>query len=683
MISITFGNDEVFELDTNNLPQGAAFHDLVELLDESNVSTRQQHVVAMEYYKQGLVHEFVEMLESLIKSSSFNETDQNLTVALLNAYLIKNNRTPTFQGSLEINNLLKGVVALKQHNHDDASRLFKTCRFSLGVEIVEFLANKKFGFKNGVLKFLSAYRDGRSSEASTGTEMNRYVRYRIDSEYRKQIDITDDQIDACNEGVSSDKSNFLGNPDVLLTIAEECATSDGERALKILGMIPENASTLFLRGKIEHMQKNYEAALEYYQRSGTLLATYARSRIEQNKVEELKFKTRESTNFHVYLAKKLNVGTKIECEVYDVFRAKETPSVYSYRRLINNAYVSLFSVLNNLAFYVWLEMERFKILTPDFRSLKKEEGDTGGKDDRSLHEGSSVGNVDAHEKMYDQILGTDDDVSKLRKIRSLREMCLDFVTYDARIEQQKKMLARLLEITLKHAPEKYKETVRENIKTLDNDALEQALAHNDVDKVKETQDLGLLGYLHLINKSFDTAKKILKDDDVALGFIYMEYFTKDKNEKFLEKSLGFFKKSSSVYAINGIALAFIHRGMFAEAKSILKKLVLELPFANINLGNLYILESQYAKAIACLRRVPLSKYTFRVLRLLALIEEDKKLMGDLLSFVKDHELESRLRRATKIERELGGASSSRDTKKRASQESGDAPNKASKTDDQH
>lgn len=154
--------------------------------------------------------------------------------------------------------------------------------------------------------------------------------------------------------------------------------------------------------------------------------------------------------------------------------------------------------------------------------------------------------------------------------------------------------------------------------------------------------MDLIGHFHLFGKSLDTAKKLLKGDDLALGFIYLEYYLREKNEKFVEKAVSFFQKSSSIYAINGIALGFIFRGMLKEARAVLEKLVTELPLANINLGNLYILESEYAKAILCYRKVPLSKYTFMILKSLSILEQDIQLMEDLLCIKEDQELKDKL-----------------------------------------
>lgn len=645
MISIAFGNDETFELDTKNLPRDSAFSALVELLDDYNVSPKQQRAIAMEYYKQGHEQEFVQLLENLVKNLVFNEDEQQKTETLLNSYWIKKGRRPQVGSSPDVNNMLKGVVSLRDGEIKKAAYFFQMCRFSLGLEILDFVENRKFVFQNETLSLLHEYRKGRSSEIRTGDKINKHVRYRIDSEYRKQVGITDHDVadwlaalggsepqSAASAGVNGEKACFFSSADVLLELADRYIGVDEKTALDILDKVPDNDDKFFLRGKVEHVKKNYERAAEYYKKSKLVLARYARCRIEQDKLVDLGFRTRESDNFQAYLCRKLNTGTKHECDVHDVFQAKDNPSVYTYRKLVGNPYVSPCGVMNNLAFYMWLEMERFQIMSKEFKPLQAPSAE--------YTEGSRVPDVQ----------GLADATAFARSIRSLKEKRLDFLSFGASMADQKERTLGILEMALKTTPCEYEDTIKYNIGVLSNKELYNALVQNNVEKIKETRDQILLGYLHLHNKSFDTARKLLKDDCLALGCIYIEYFLKEKSERLLDRAVGFFEKSSSIYAVNGMALALVFRGMLSEAKTVLKKLVQELPLANINLGNLYVLEGQYAKAIACFRKVPLSEYTFGVLKALSVVEGDRKLMGDLWCFRQDEEIEAELRRTeSKVE----------------------------------
>lgn len=664
MISIDLGNGETFELDKTNLPRGSEFNTLVEILEEYNVPARQQHSIAMLYYSQGLEQEFVEVLESLVESSVFNEKEQALTAALLNSYLIKNNQKPNFRGELEINNLLMGVVSLRQQDYRKAEYFFKRCKFSLGLQALAFLENKSFGFRNEALRTLSEYKRGKSSDISTGPELKDCVRYRVDRRYREEVSITeedverwlsgDECIEAGGDGLEGKcaedskrvrKKALLRNTDVMLAIAEDLLDKDWEKALRILTKVPDNGEKLFLRGKIEHLNGNYDDALVYYKKSTTALSKYNRDRIEQKELNNTGFRTDEAENFQAYLSSKLGAKPSTDCEVNDFLKAKNSPSIYSYRKLLRNRYVPSFVVLNNLAFYMWLELEKLDVLSKDFKLL-----DTKGLEPSKEEAGQKV-------QVQKSISGSKDrrnnnpivsrmsptpDAMDLRYVRSLREMKLDFVTFGDEIKQQRCHVTRILELALEQAPEEFKETIKQNIVLVNDRTLKVAFEQKNAEGVKDTEDMDLIGYFHLFNKSFDTAKKLLKNDSLALGFIYLEYYFKEKNEKFIEKAVSFFRKSSSIYAINGVALGLIHRGMLVEAKKVLKKLVAELPLANVNLGNLYILESQYKKAVLCYRKVALSNYTFMILKSLSILEHDLQLMKDLLRAKKDQELADRL-----------------------------------------
>ncbi|KAL0265596.1 UNVERIFIED_CONTAM: hypothetical protein PYX00_011309 [Menopon gallinae] len=639
MISIAFGDEETFELDTHNLPRDTAFSALTELLDDYNVSPKQQRMIAMEYYRQGLENEFVQLLESLIKNSVFNEEDQNTTAALLNSYWIKKGRRPQIGGGPDVNNLLKGIISLKEGEAKKAAYFFQMCKFSLGLEVLDFMENRRFVFGNRSLKLLHEYRRGKSSDARTNDETNKYVRYRIDSEYRKQVDITEQDVvhwlgassalgtdGAAPAEVAEEKRSFFGSIDVLLELAERYIGVDEKTALQVLDRIPDNDDKFFLMGKVEHLKKNYEGAVEHYKRSQLTLARYARCRIEQDRALDIDTRTQESDNFQAYLCRKLNTSIKHECDVHDVFLAKDSPSVYTYRKLAGNPYVSASAVMNNLAFYMWLEMERFQTVSREFKPL---------------HEPARVHPRDS---LMPEMHGTASANAAIRSIRSLKEKKMDFLNFEASMTDQKERMMSILCMALKAAPSEYEDAIKHNIDVLGNSDLRDALEQNNVEKIKETRDQNLLGYLHLFNKSLDMARRLLKDDNLALGCIYLEYFHKEKSMRLLDKAVGFFGKSSSVYAVNGMALALVLKGMHSEAKTVLKKLVQELPLANINLGNLYAVEAQYSKAIACFRKVPLSEYTFSVLKALSIIEGDRKLMGDLWCLRQDEELEATLRR---------------------------------------
>lgn len=639
MISIAFGDDEAFELDTKNLPRDAVFSALVELLDDYNVSPKQQRTIAMEYYKQDLEKEFVQLLENLAKNLVFNEDEQRRTETLLNSYWIKKGRRPQVGSSPDVNNMLKGVISLRDAETKKAAYFFQTCKFSLGLEILDFVENRKFVFRNETLGLLHEYRKGNSSDFRTGDKINKYLRYRIDSEYRRQVDITEQDVadwlaafgyseshGAVSASQKGEKAHFFNSVDVLMELADRYIGINEKTALDILAKVPDNDDKFFLRGKVEHLKKNYEKAAEYYKKSNLVLARYARCRIEQDKPMDIDFRTRESDNFQAYLCRKLNTSIKHECEVNDVFQAKDNPSVYSYRKLASNLYVSPCCVMNNLAFYMWIEMERFQIVSREFRPLLAP---------TSKHtKGSQI----------PEVLVLANASATIRSIRSLKEKKLDFLNFRASMADQKERALGILEMALRTTPCEYEDTIKYNIDVMSNRELFNALVQNDVEKIKETRDQSLLGYLHLFNKSFDTARKLLKDDCLALGCIYIEYFLKEKSERLLDRAVGFFEKSNSIYAVNGMALALIFKGMHSEAKTILKKLVQELPLANINLGNLYVLEGQYSKAIVCFRKVPLSEYTFGVLKVLSMVEGDRKLMGDLWCFRQDEEIEAELRK---------------------------------------
>lgn len=640
MISIAFGDDEVFELDTKNLPRDTAFGALLELLDDYDVSPKQQRTIAMEYYKQGLEREFVQLLENLIKNLVFNEDEQHRAEALLNSYWIKKGRRPQIGESPDVNNVLKGIVSLRDGDIKKAAYFFHMCKFTLGLEILDFVENRKFVFRNETLGLLHEYRKGKSSDFRTGNKTNKYVRYRIDSEYRKEVNITGQDIvdwlasldcpepqSATSASVKDKKACFFSSTDVLLELADRYIGINEKIALSILEKVPDNDDKFFLKGKVEHLKKNYEKAAEYYKKSRLVLARYARCRIEQDILIDFDFRTRESDNFQAYLCKKMNANIKYECDVHDVFQAKDNPSVYSYRKLARNPFVSACGVMNNLVFYMWLETERYQIMSKEFKPLQE------------------LFAEHTKDSQIPDMPGIYDASAAIRSIRSLREKKLDFLNFRASMADQKERMLSILEMALKTTPCEYEDTIKYNIDVLCNRELYNALVQNNVEKIKETRDPSLLGYLHLFNKSFDTARKILKDDCLALGCIYIEYFLKEKSERLLDRAAGFFEKSSSIYAVNGMALVLIFKGMHSEAKMVLKKLVQELPLANINLGNLYVLEGQYTKAVVCFRKVPLSEYTFGVLKALSAIEGDRKLMGDLWCIRQDEEIEAELRKA--------------------------------------
>ncbi|KCZ75238.1 hypothetical protein H311_03788, partial [Anncaliia algerae PRA109] len=382
-------------------------------------------------------------------------------------------------------------------------------------------------------------------------------------------------------------SKWFTNKDALLEMGNFFINEDIFQ--EIIEFMPDCDGKFFLQGKFYHLQNNFNEAMFYYKKSTLPEAFYNLARIKQESLFDLLCTTQESKNFYIYLSHKLNLPCNLAGELCDFYKALNNPSFFTMRKLIGNKYINQSTVFNNVACYLWLELEKYKVFSKDLIpfSLQKEEN--------------------TKEKI------------KKENILSLKEGSSDYLNLNAKFKLQKEKIFEIF--TLSKEMDKENENIIENNLNVIKSNSNYDLFINNKESEQFSDELMQINYLR-------ENKKELIDQSNKLIYYLANYKDKPK------EAIGTFKEINSVYAINGIGLCYLEKGYYDEAEAIFSKLCLELPYVNINLGNTYLLKKDYASSVNAFKKVPLCTYTFKMLIKLSLYLKNGEIIKEMIGPLK-------------------------------------------------
>lgn len=600
MLTINLGEFGIYEIDENNLPLNDALTDVLNSA-ESGSALSELIPLSMVYYNKSYKEEFIKILKFVIKHTNFAEDLQQNAQSLLNSYYLnervrnKSDKEISLKEDTFADQILKGVFFLVENDLESANKSFSECKFDLGLEMVYLLRGEKHEFRNKTLKLINEYLKGSDvTELEDYKFMNENVKFKTDPLFRAQSDIYNKTfVKDCLEGKR--KSRWMNNVDALLEMANQFISEDF--FYKILDFIPECNGKYFLQGKFFHLQGNFNDAIINYKKSNLPEAQYNLIRIKQDSSFELLCKNTETLNFYSFLANKLNLSDNFENEVNDFYKTIKNPSFFTLRKLINNRYVNQANVLNNISFYLWLELERYKVYTADFIPFN------------FPREKKEIKNITKE------------------SVLSIKEQNCDYLNLNNKLKNQKDLVYQIIKFS-KDLQTDHLNVIENNIDFLQNDSLYSSFIKNTEEK-DFTDELLQINYLR-------SGKNELIDKSNELIYYLANY----KNN--LTESLTYFKKRNSVYAKNGAGLCFIEKGQLNEAECIFQKLSLELPYANINLGNTLFLKKEYESALNSYKKVPLCSYTFKMILKLAQHLKNKEILEEIKSIIKKGNFEKEI-----------------------------------------
>ncbi|KMV66018.1 hypothetical protein M970_061180 [Encephalitozoon cuniculi EcunIII-L] len=599
IIEISGRGGEAIHLDSENLPLGSEFDELLGLLKDGKTPRSTQHKIAYGY--RGHPELAMKILEQLEGDDGGDHSTLLLLLACKLQAGLDGIDVVQRMGLLEspILDTLKGFVSLRKKSYDGALFLFGKARFSLGVQICNYyLGNISEAKKsdNGVLRGYCLLKDARRSDAL--------------SEVAKLFREADKKDLLFGLGLGEEYENGE-NPDVKMRVASELVEKeDYPRACEVMEGMEKSAEMLYLKGKMEHKRGNLEEAKKYYMESlgcdrDFFKSEYNLQRIVQDKMRDVDYRCSEFCDFKVYLQLKNKMkDVSLEgcsSEFRDLVSVvvgeglRRTDGLMrKYMRLVGNPWIENFVVMNNIGYSLCRHMRPFE---------KVEERAEGS--DRFL-----IGSIGIDREHQDSSDGID------------------------KVEEGKKYLVR----ALSECPEEYKEVIKYNLGYVTEDrgllmelSLKEAkllLSVGGEGISSIPNELELVGFYHMKRKEFKLAKKIFQKLDtlyssIGLGNIYIRSFYKDRDVSALGKATKAFARGlRSYYCGNGIGICLALRGRTEEAIDVFSSVATDWVGGYVNLGNCLVLCGRYREAMDVFSKTSSMKYSREMLgRLCEIVDE--------------------------------------------------------------
>lgn len=459
----------------------------------------------------------------------------------------------------------------------------------------------------------------------------------IENEFRKILEGLKTMVEFLKGGLIDTKQIELINLDVSTTFINDIINKflliDTDKIADLINLLGDCSEKFFLLGKINHIEGKTNEAVSYYSKSKSFLAKYNHSRILTAEYVEFfslwppASKIESAVVFQCFLANKFG-EKRIDCELQEVYDAIKQRNVHTFRKILKNKFVDEWMVLNNLAFSLWFEIDAYRTNDPSFKPIEVADKNSlfqynvsemfidvkneGKSQDNTCYEingteknGTTEFENSNGEKCVENASAEGDNaINKTNElILSMDERMPNFLNFFEKIEEQRKQAVSLLEKAWTLAPEDHKDTIIENI-TAVSAADDELIGGEDEKEYKN--------YLAGLDLEYR--------DTVYNGFLMLERFFKTRDKSLLNSALVNFQKSSSVYAVNGVAIVLIFKRKYKRAIGILSKNSKEIPLVHINMGNAYVLLEKYKEAIECYKKVPLCNYTKEMIELLSAFE---------------------------------------------------------------
>lgn len=443
--------------------------------------------------------------------------------------------------------ILKGCLSLRRGSYDNALFLFRKAGFRLGMQMCSYyLGNLEEARRsdNGVVRAYCLLREGKRDEA---VDLLRRAGKR-DLVFR----------------LGGSEEHDGESVDVRIGIAER-RVREGRfaDALEMLGTVPEDAETLYLRGKMEHVGGNVERARRYFEQSlecdgGYFLSEYSLQRIVQSGMRDADYSSEEFCDFRVYLKlrrREMDVDLShcsrefrdAAAAVVDGHRGSEG-GLRRYLKIAGGTLVDDFVVRNNIAYFLCRHMVPFEEQEDDvlLRLRMRCDGESGE-----------------------------------RYLRDALETC----------------------------PEEYRELVQYNLGYVTEDpemlkGLSMKEARILVGAGGEmVDDVEVRGYQHLQRGECGMARRIFEELDsvygcVSLGNMELKRFWRDGEETDLDRAMEMFsRRLDSYYCASGIGICLVQRGRHSEAMDVFAGVSREWEGGFVNLGNVLVLCGRYREAV--------------------------------------------------------------------------------------
>lgn len=561
------------DFDTEDLPLGDNLNSLLEMLNETAIPLYEQFKIAHLYRFH--YEECKKILDAIRENNKDCDEDVNLLTQALN--LQHDKEVILFDTKKHVENIFEGFISFIKKDYTKALSLFTKEKFGFGIDLCDYIFEMP---RNKLLKSLVHIKniDTKEFESSKNT-LNKILSDEIfdcnvDENYKDFIKIKKkvlQDIMFCL-GLLDTYNNENNNDVKHRTISDFINRGRYEEAISILENIDLSEKN-YLFGKIEHLKGNYNGAKQFYKKCiseghtntrSFILCKYNYERIIQENPLLYSFESGPLNDLNYYLKLKNNIEIDdnedlngCSQDLIDFITISKGVSnnlescVIKYDILKNNKYMDKVIFNNNL---VYLRMKN------KFLFVKGEKLDTDI-------------NIKEYEKMIDEAISEASE--------NVKESLLYNQAY------------------LKLKPSQFKKLNSEQARIM-------SAFLNKEDQV--LQDLGLVELASCLKDNQDVFELLSSRSslysNLQLGKLYLDKYIKNGINIDLNFATKYFlKESKSFYAANGLGVCLALQKKYNEAIKVFNAVVIDHKPSHINLGNVYILNGDYEKAV-----IEFSKY---------------------------------------------------------------------------
>ncbi|KAK6089197.1 hypothetical protein P3W45_001824 [Vairimorpha bombi] len=369
IIKIKIDEDSSLSFDTNDLPKGSDFDSLLHIIKENSLPSSSQFKIAYAYKNE---YKYCKDILDHIKTTNIRDVRIKAEIFQMSLDMIHGYPlTITSEYSYNSYYILLGYENIKAKNYSRALVYFNKAQYKLGIELCNFYLKKNGNFTNEVLKALNIFNNKEVSNYKIGREM---FKRNVDPEFYNGV--------FHNKNILDDSSSLNKNIDIQLRSISKDLSKIDEYNL-------DNEYFYYLKGKKEHLKRNYEDAVNFYKKSLALkynvYAKYNLLRILQDECIDENYDCYEFNNFKYYMKYKKSRNADIKCDIENINKdIKDFININSgiknnfesyitkYKTLLNNKLVDKKIINNNLTYYKYrnISYEDLEVDEEDIRILK-------------------------------------------------------------------------------------------------------------------------------------------------------------------------------------------------------------------------------------------------------------------------------------------------------------------------
>lgn len=353
IIKIKIDEDSSLTFDTTELPLDTDFDSLFELIKESNIPSSSLFKIAYAYKDK---YDYCKQILDYVKTTNLRDVKSKAEIFQMSLDLA-HNKPLYFSQEYPYNSfyILLGYENIKSKNYVKALAYFTRVQYKLGIELCNFYLNRNIVFNNELLKALHIFNTKDVSNYKIAKEM---FKRNVSKDFYNGI---------FNNTKSIGDYKIQLNIDIKLnTIRQDLSKIDLYEL--------DNDFFYYLKGKKEHLEKNYDKAIEWYKKSlnknNNIYAKYNLQRILQKEYIEDNFDCYEYNNFKYFMKYKKCKIEDLKCDVENInlniknfinimSGIKNNPESYiaKYKTLLKNDLLDINTIKNNLIYFKYKNID--------------------------------------------------------------------------------------------------------------------------------------------------------------------------------------------------------------------------------------------------------------------------------------------------------------------------------------